>query len=144
MLHRQRILSDRVPVPPRPMPKRGLSILELNGLEVEDEVLARAQEAVASRSSSHRFPQWLKSHFEGGWRQGTTLKRSPQPAQAPPMKPLKPRGAFIVAWGALRVLAPEVALHVANEERNLNPALQGHLSSEEIPSSKTIYIYIVI
>ena len=35
--------------------------------------------------------------------------------------------AFIVTWGPLWVLTPEVALVVAEEEGNLNPALERHL-----------------
>ena len=40
--------------------------------------------------------------------------------------------AFIVTWGTLGVLAPEVALIVAQEEHDLNPALQRHLPLDDV------------
>ena len=38
--------------------------------------------------------------------------------------------AFVVTRGALGILAPEVALVVADEQDDLQPALQGDLSSQ--------------
>ena len=44
----------------------------------------------------------------------------------------RPPRAFIVTWGTLWVLAPEVALIVAQEEHDLNPALQRHLPLDDV------------
>ena len=38
--------------------------------------------------------------------------------------------AFVVTRGALGILAPEVALVMADEQDDLQPALQGDLSSQ--------------